>query len=153
MYVFWSFPLLVMQASHCPEIDTRWACEYGIFNFTLRWPRNWSTDNHQPKQVWFAQVKRLHLINTQLLPKVMRLHQIHKDANFYQVVYLQDMWWVHDVILWVQCVPTWSQRCHWHRCWNHQSWHQSKETYCWDLLRPHRQWRRSPCSFCTWKNR
>jgi hypothetical protein len=26
----------VMQASHCPEIDTRWAYEYEIFNFVRR---------------------------------------------------------------------------------------------------------------------
>jgi hypothetical protein len=41
----------VMHASPCPEIDTRWPYEYGILNFTRRWPRTWSTANQQPKQV------------------------------------------------------------------------------------------------------
>jgi hypothetical protein len=63
----------LMQASHCPEIDTRWPYEYGILNFTRRWTRTWSTANQQPKQVRCLQkVTRWH-------PKHTRRQ--HEDVN------------------------------------------------------------------------
>ena len=43
--------LLVMPASHCPEVGTRWTHEYVILNFARRWPRTLSRANQQPKQV------------------------------------------------------------------------------------------------------
>ena len=83
----------LMQASHCPEIDTRWIYEYDFFlYFARRWPRNRSTTNQQPKHVRLLQkVTRWHPIHTRFLPKVTRWHPFHKrshinDANFDKVV-------------------------------------------------------------------
>ena len=83
---FWMTSL--MQASHCPELDTRWPHEYGILNFARRWPRTWSPANQQPKQLRCLQKV------TRWQPNHTRRQ--HEDVIFYQVTYPQDTRRLHD---------------------------------------------------------
>ena len=79
---------LLMLASHCPELDTRWPHEYGILNFARRWPRTWSPANQQPKQLRCLQKV------TRWQPNHTRRQ--HEDVIFYQVTYPQDTRRLHD---------------------------------------------------------
>ena len=115
---FFMSDTILMLASHCPEVDTRWSYQCGILNFARKSSRTLISANQQQKSLrCLPKAKRLHSNTTRRFQE--GITKVTRRCDFKYDIYTKAIRRSHDAVrrlhgfvLRTRCVLDKSRCCH-----------------------------------------